>query len=259
MASRRMISKSIVESDMFLDMPASAKLLYFYLIINADDDGFINGPKKVIRITNSTEDDLKVLMAKSFIYLFETGVVVIKHWKMQNSIQKDRYHKTTNVKEMNMLMVAYDKSYELVNPECINNGLVRVSKMDTSCIQNDSMMETEVSVGKDSIGENRLGQYRLEKCSALSDNIAYSMGNEKITVEEYNNLTHTFTKALVDGTIRRIIEKPYRNCLNYDTVYKWCEEDKGRDNNYALADSNKKSSKYKDGIVSLEMGGDDDD
>ncbi len=259
MAIRRMFSKNIVESDMFLDMPASAKLLYFYLLLNADDDGFVNGPKKVIRETNSTEDDLKVLVAKSFIYLFETGVVVVRHWKMQNTIQKDRYRKSTNNKEMSMLTVASDKSYELIDPESISNGIICISEMDTCCIHNVSISETEVSVGKYSKGKYRLDQSSLDECSAVQDNIAYSMGDEQITMKEYETLTHTFTKSIVDGTIRRIIEKPYRNCLNYDTVFKWCEEYNGRANNYTLADRNIKSSKYKDIISSLELGGGDCD
>ena len=139
MASRRMFSKNVLESDMFLDMPAGAKLLYIYLSLNADDDGFVNGPRKVMRETNSTEDDLKVLAAQSFIYLFETGVVVVRHWKMQNTIQRDRYRKTTNSREMSMLTVASDKSYELIDPEKINNGIVSVSEMDTDCIHNVSI------------------------------------------------------------------------------------------------------------------------
>ena len=119
--------------------------------------------------------------------------------------------------------------------------------------------ESEVSVGKDSKGEYRSGQYSLDECSVSQNDIAYSMGGEYITSQEYEKLTHTFTKAVVDVTINRIIAKPYRNCLNYDTVYKWCEEYNGRVNNYTLAGMKKVSSEYEDVISSLESGGGDSD
>ncbi|HFM7009733.1 TPA: hypothetical protein ACG9XD_003061, partial [Enterococcus faecium] len=89
-----MFAKTIIDSDAFLDMPLSTQALYFHLSMRADDDGFINNPKKIQRMVGCGDDDLKLLMVKRFILVFESGVIVIKHWKIHNYIQKDRYKPT---------------------------------------------------------------------------------------------------------------------------------------------------------------------
>lgn len=94
MAERRMFAKTIIDSDTFLDMPLSTQALYFHLSMRADDDGFINNPRKIQRSIGATDDDLKLLIAKQFTIPFESGVVVIKHWRLHNYIQKDRYKPT---------------------------------------------------------------------------------------------------------------------------------------------------------------------
>ena len=94
MAERRMFAKTIIDSDAFLDMPLSTQALYFHLSMRADDDGFINNSKKIQRVIGASDDDLKLLIAKKFIIPFESGIVVIKHWKIHNYIQKDRYKET---------------------------------------------------------------------------------------------------------------------------------------------------------------------
>lgn len=147
MAERRMFAKKITESDAFLDMPSSTQMLYFHLSMNADDDGFVNNPKKIQRMCGASDDDFKLLLAKSFVLLFESGVIVIKHWKMHNYIQADRYRPTDYVEEKSMLGLKKNKAYTL-----------DVNKMDTKCIQ-------DVSVGKDSIGKVRLGEDSIVKDS----------------------------------------------------------------------------------------------
>ena len=127
MAERRMFAKKITESDAFLDMPSSTQMLYFHLSMNADDDGFVNNPKKIQRMCGASDDDFKLLIAKSFVILFESGVIVIKHWKMHNYIQSDRYRPTDYVDEKSMLGIKKNKAYTLDE-----------SKMDTRCIQDVS-------------------------------------------------------------------------------------------------------------------------
>lgn len=90
MAEKRMFAKTIIDSDAFLDMPMSTQALYFHLSMRADDDGFINNPKKIQRMIGSSEDDMRVLCAKSFVIPFESGVVVIKHWRINNYLRADR-------------------------------------------------------------------------------------------------------------------------------------------------------------------------
>lgn len=148
MAERRMMSKSIIKSDTFLDMPATTQNLYFHMLLDADDDGFINAPKSIMRMIGAKEDDMKVLVAKQFVIPFESGVVVIKDWKIHNYIQNDRY-KPSTLPERDLLNIQKDKTYTLKSD---------VSRMDTECIQT-------VSIGKDRLGKDRLGKDRLGKDS----------------------------------------------------------------------------------------------
>lgn len=150
MAERRMFTKRITESDAFLDMPSSTQMLYFHFSMNADDDGFVNNPKKIQKMCGASDDDFKLLIAKSFIILFDSGIIVIKHWKMHNYIQVDRYRPTDYLEEKSMLGIKSNKAYAL-----------NVSKMDTECIQNGYIGKDsigKVSKDKDSIGESSRGE-----------------------------------------------------------------------------------------------------
>lgn len=140
MAERRMFAKTIIDSDAFLDMPLSTQALYFHLSMRADDDGFINNPKKIQRTVGASEDDLKLLIAKRFIIPFESGIVVIKHWKIHNYIQKDRYKETLYQDEKAMLSEKDNRAYTL----------------DTTCIQPVSIVDTQVRLGKDRLDQDSL-------------------------------------------------------------------------------------------------------
>ena len=113
MAERRMFAKSIIDSDSFVDMPTSSRLLYYDLSMRADDDGFVNSPKKIMRMTGASDDDLKLLVAKKFLIPFESGVVVIKHWKIHNYIRNDRYKETIHLEEKALLSTTENKEYTL--------------------------------------------------------------------------------------------------------------------------------------------------
>ena len=143
MAERRMFAKSIIDSDLFLDMPPSAQCLYFHLSMRADDEGFVNSPRKIQRMIGASEDDCRLLVAKRFLIPFDTGVVVIRHWRIHNYIQKDRYKETMYREERSMLSQDQNGAYDL---------------MDTTCIQNVSNLETQDRLGKDSIGKISLGK-----------------------------------------------------------------------------------------------------
>ena len=117
MAERRMFAKTIIDSDMFIDMSMSARLLYYDLAMRADDDGFVNSPKKIMRFVGASMDDMNVLIAKQFIIPFESGVVVIKHWKIHNYIRKDTYKETPYKDEKALLYLDKNNGYRLEN-EC---------------------------------------------------------------------------------------------------------------------------------------------
>ena len=157
-----MFAKTIIDSDAFLDMPLSTQALYFHLSMRADDEGFINNPKKIMRMVGASDDDLKVLIAKNFIITFESGVIVIKHWKIHNYIRRDRLINTNYQEEKNLLELKENDSYTL--------------KTDT-CQTHVSQMSAQDRLGKVSIGKDRLGKVRLDKFS------------KELTEEEIDNMT----------------------------------------------------------------------
>lgn len=150
MAERRMFAKTIIDSDAFLDMPLSTQSLYFHLSMRADDDGFINNPRKIQRMVGGSEDDLKLLIAKSFIIPFESGVVVIKHWKIHNYIRSDRYKETVYTEEKSQLFLKDNNAYTLDAP-------ADLPALDVGMSDGIPMVdnrETQDRLGKDSIDKD---------------------------------------------------------------------------------------------------------
>lgn len=137
MAERRMFSKRIIDSDAFLDMPLSTQALYFHLSMRADDDGFVSNPRRIRTMVGASEDDLKLLIAKRFLLTFESGVVVIKHWRIHNYINPDRYTPTTYVEEKATLVLDDKKAYT----ECLHDVVQDV-------VQVGDKMCTQVRLGK---------------------------------------------------------------------------------------------------------------
>ena len=140
MAEKRMFAKTIIDSDAFLDMPLSSQTLYFHLSMRADDDGFINNPKKIQRMIGASDDDMRVLLAKNFLIPFETGIVVIKHWRIHNYIRSDRYKGTTYEEEKSQLLIKENGAY---------------TRVDTIGIPNDNQvtyqLDTQIRVDKDRV------------------------------------------------------------------------------------------------------------
>lgn len=145
MAERRMFAKTIIDSDAFLDMPLSTQALYFHLSMRADDEGFINNPKKIQRMVGASDDDLKLLIAKSFIIIFESGIIVIKHWKIHNYIRGDRLHNTNYTEERALLNIKDNGAYTLTSDIC-----------QTNVRQLDDSLDTEVRLGKVSIDKDSI-------------------------------------------------------------------------------------------------------
>ena len=218
MAERRMFAKTIIDSDAFIDMPLSTQALYFHLSMRADDDGFINNPKKIQRMIGASDDDLKVLVMKRFIIPFESGIVVIKHWKIHNYIQKDRYKPTVYAEEKKLI-------------ETKGNGAY------TECIQDVSKVETQVSIGKDSIGKDRLveGSVAPATATATEENQLKLIGGELgknvvyLTDRQLGDLMDRLGLDAFNRYVERlatfIIENNARIKSHYDTILKWYEED----------------------------------
>ena len=180
MAKKRMFSIDIVGSDAFLDLPYSSQCLYFQLCMRADDDGFVGNPKTIQRIAGTKASDLEVLVKKRFLLQFPSGVVVIKHWKINNQIQKDRYTPTVYTEEYQSLYIKDNKSY---------------TEMDKGCIQSVSEMDTQISIDKNRLDKNSRG---IEKHAhgffanvLLTDDEMQKLADEIPNYEEYiENLSH---------------------------------------------------------------------
>lgn len=150
MAERRMFAKTIIDSDAFLDMPLSAQALYFHLSMRADDDGFVNNPKKIQRMIGASDDDCKLLIIKRFILAFESGVIVIKHWRVHNYIRNDRYKETVYKEEKQLLDLNENNAY---------------TEKNILGIPSDNQTATQVSIGKVSLELGKINDIEQPKAT----------------------------------------------------------------------------------------------
>lgn len=204
MAERRMFAKTIIDSDTFLDMPLSAQALYFHLSMRADDDGFVNNPKKIQRMIGASDDDCRLLIMKKYVLTFESGVIVIRHWKIHNYIQKDRYKETVYLDEKEHLALDQNNAYT----ECIHN----VSTLDTQdSIGKVSMESKYVSKEKEITNHQRAPAHACESYEDIMDDMALEDGVRPTLWEFIKHCQingHTLTNArltniLVDMDMRR--------------------------------------------------------
>ena len=205
MAERRMFSLKIVDSDAFLDLPLSAQALYFHLGMRADDDGFVNNSKRIQRMVGANEDDLKMLIAKRF-------VLVIKHWRMNNLLRKDRHTPTQYQDELATLEIKSNGAYTECAPEPLQ--IAASDDMTTTGQPSGNQMATQYSIGKGSVVE----------CSVVECSVedgTHTPTNQSDT-ELYINLCSKYGKVFVDERMKRA--KRYKGA-SIQTVAKWCEED----------------------------------
>lgn len=220
MAERRMFAKTIVTSDAFLDMPLSARCLYFTLGMLADDDGFVNNPKSIMRQVGASQDDLNLLLVKRFILSFDSGVIVIKHWRIHNYIQKDRYKESKYIEEKASLMIDEKGAY-------------------TECIQDVYKVDTQVRLGKASLGKASLVEGSsgdsATTATATEENQLKLIGGELgknvvyLTDRQFGDLMDRLGLDAFNRYVERlanfIIENNARIKSHYDTILKWYEED----------------------------------
>ena len=205
MARRRMFNLDIIDTDLFIEMPQSSRLLHYELCMRADDDGFVSSPKKIQRVVGCSDDDFKVLITKKFIIPFETGVVVIRHWKIHNYIQKDRYKETLYSEEKRLLSQEENGAYKL---------------MDTSCIQNGDTGKDSIELVKDSIDNNIYSPAKAEQ-------IPYKEIIDYLNLKSNSNYKYTSqkTKDLIKARInngftiedfKKVIDKKSQEWLGTD-------------------------------------------
>lgn len=211
MAERRMFAKTIIDSDAFLDMPMSARLLYYDLSMRADDDGFVNSPKKIMRMIGATQDDLSILALRKFIIPFDNGVVVIKHWYIHNYIRKDTYNETPYKEQKQMLELDENKSYRLID----ENHTVGIQTVDET--------STQDRLGKDRLGKDnkdikhRHGEYE------------HVLLTDKEHDRLINDYGETDTKAAIKFLDEYIEEKGYKSKSHNLALRRWVFDAVNRD------------------------------
>lgn len=208
MAQRRMFSKKITETDHFLEMPLSSQALYFHLNMGADDEGFIDKAKTIQRTIGASDDDMKLLIAKGFLIPFESGVVVIRHWRIHNYIQADRFQATIYQGEKEQL--DFDKS-----------KIASIKPLD-QCIQNVSKMDTQVRLGEDRLDKDRLdkvnnlysGEDEKKSLSQIIKSTSVKINDRQIQqIQEYIGLDN-MTVDMIDYAIQ-LTEDAGAESFNY--------------------------------------------
>ena len=228
MAERRMFAKTIIDSDAFLDMPLSTQALYFHLSMRADDDGFINNAKKIQRMIGASDDDLKVLLMKRFLLPFESGVVVIKHWKIHNYIRNDRYKPTIYTDERAALDVKANGAYTERQPLGIPDGY---------------QMDTQYRLGEVRSGQDSVGEVIEEAAPPPPPKpVRHKYGaykNVLLSDEDYTKLQAEFPRDWSER-IERLSEyiastgKSYKNHLA--TIRSWARKDKPKSSGNVFKD-----------------------
>ena len=185
MANKRMFTMKIVDSDAFLDMPLSTQCLYFHLNMRADDDGFIGNPNKVMRMIGASQDDLKLLIAKRFVLSFEDGVIVIKHWRMHNTLSQNRYQETQYLDEKSELLLKENGSYSFNDGKPIDDSkMIESSKrqvrraIDVQKTSADIDKDIDLDKGKD-IGTDKISLKKTKAKESTVNDYDFSFDAEK--------------------------------------------------------------------------------
>lgn len=241
MAERRMFAKTIIDSDAFLDMPLSTQSLYFHLSMRADDDGFINNPKKIQRMVGCGDDDLKLLMAKRFILVFDSGVIVIKHWKIHNYIRNDRYKPTLYQEEKAELAEKNSKAYTFKTEVIESENHLGIPDDNRMGYQ----MDTQVRLGKDRLVKDKK-KNSVEPSSTMPELFekvwkTYPKKTNKKKAREQ------FLKKFKTEEDLEAFKKGYKDYLAYiklndwyhpQELFRWIRDDRYNDE-YDLSQTNK--------------------
>lgn len=188
-----MFNKSLVASDAFLDMPLTTQLLYFHMGMEADDDGFVGNPKRIMRMLGVQDDDLKILVSKRFIIPFDSGVCVIKHWRMNNMIRKDRYNHSSYTKELTLLYLNENSSYTLEN-----TGIPAVNHRLTDGqprIEENSIVKNSIEKNKTLYGDQKFQEFWNVYPRKVGKGVAWTKWKQlKLSAEEKQQVIDSVEK-----------------------------------------------------------------
>ena len=262
MAKKRMYDKEIVGSDAFIEMPTSSQALYFHLGMNADDDGFVGNPKSIQRQIGASDDDMRLLIMKRFILAFDSGVVLIKHWNINNFIRKDRYKPTTYIKEKSLIVLCDNNSYgittvnrdfTLVNQRSTQYSIDEYSKEKCSLVEEsvDSELSRKISDKtaalyqpirieelcpheSDLSPQERPAANKAVKSKSAEEKHCFGeFNNVYLTDKEYKELVAQFGSAKALAKINRLSRWLYSDSSHnktdhYRTILVWHSEDEAK-------------------------------
>lgn len=212
MAERRMFAKTIVTSDDFLDMPLSARCLYFTFGMFADDDGFVNNPKALMRQIGASHDDINILLLKRYIIPFESGVIVIRHWLVHNYIRKDTYNETACIEEKNLLELDGKNTYRLrsvdgsltqdrIGKDSI--GKVSIDNKEESSVSDDTALKRFVKPTVEEVRvycEERGNNINAEQFVDFYESKGWKVGN--VTMRDWKAAIRTWEKRNKQATVQ---------------------------------------------------------
>lgn len=220
--AKRMFNSKIVDSDAFLDMSQTAQLLYFHLAMRTDDDGFVGNPKKIMRMIGSQDDDIKILLAKNFIIGFQSGVIVIKHHRMNNNWDKYNCRRTQYLDEFSQLNIKENGAYTLDKTK----GLPAQTEIRLKSDENKSLEENRIEENR--IEENRVSSRTIETDSKKPEKDTFGeMKKVKLTQEEYSKLVERFgeknTQLLIFELDTYVASKGAKYQSHYATLLNWAK------------------------------------
>ena len=203
MANKAIFSKTIIDTDAFLEMPATTQNLYFHLNMHADDDGFIGNPKRIARMIGASDDDFKILIAKKFIIVFESGVIVIKHWRIHNTLSKMRYKETSYLDEKSQLLIKENNAYSLDEGKPLDDSrLVEMGKRQVR----RKVDEQETNLSKDKLSKDKTSKDKLSEDKPSKKKSAKADLDGMINSFTDNEELREALKAFLD--MRKSIKKP---------------------------------------------------
>lgn len=203
MANKAIFSKTIIDTDAFLEMPATTQNLYFHLNMHADDDGFIGNPKRIGRMIGASDDDFKILIAKKFIIVFESGVIVIKHWRIHNTLSKMRYKETSYLDEKSQLLIKENNAYSLDEGKPLDDSrLVEMGKRQVR----RTVDEQETNLSKDKLSKDKTSKDKLSEDKPSKKKSAKADLNGMLDSFTGNEELKEALKAFLD--MRKSIKKP---------------------------------------------------
>lgn len=221
MANKRMFNLSVIDTDAFLEMPLSTQALYFHLNMRADDDGFVGSPKIICRTVGASEDDLKLLIAKRFIILFEDGVIVIKHWRMHNTLSVNRYKETNYTEDKALLKIKQNKAYTLDDGQPLNDKkYIEIGNRQTKDEQKTNNRRT-IDEQKTNTDKIRIDKISIDKNSIDKNSIGEMQEGDKAPKSKAKRFTPPTLEEVQAYCIERNNSVDAERFINYYTSNGW--------------------------------------